>query len=113
MSVYQKRMLITPSYRRLAVSKQCALLELPRSSYYFKPRGENLLNQFIMNKIDSKFTECPFYGVERMTDYINYRYGLGVNVKRIRRLYKLMALDTLMPKPGLSERCIHFPLFTQ
>jgi putative transposase len=104
MSVYQKRMLITPSYRKLAVNKQCALLELPRSSYYFKPRGENLLNQFIMNKIDSKFTECPFYGVERMTDYINYRYGLGVNVKRIRRLYKLMALDTLMPKPGLSKK---------
>jgi putative transposase len=113
MSVHQKRMLITPSYRQLPVNKQCALLELPRSSYYFKPRGENFLNQFIMNKIDNTFTECPFYGVERMTDYFNFRYGLGVNVKRIRRLYKLMALDTLMPKPGLSERCIHFPLFTQ
>ncbi|WP_148225763.1 transposase [Leadbetterella byssophila] len=66
-----------------------------------------------MNKIDNKLTECPFYGGERMTDYINYRYGLGVNVKRIRRLYILMALDTLMLKHGLSERCIPFPLFTQ
>lgn len=71
MSVHQKRILVAPSYRKLAVSKQCTLLELPRSSYYFKPRIENLLNQFLMNKIDIKFTECPFYGVERMTDYIN------------------------------------------
>lgn len=88
MSVHQKRSLIVRSYRKLSISKQCELLELPRSSYYFKPRGESLLNQFIMNKIDIKFTECPFYGVERMTDYINYTYGLGVNVKRIRRLYE-------------------------
>ncbi|GAB3505403.1 hypothetical protein GCM10027442_08650 [Emticicia fontis] len=57
-----------------------------------------------MNKLDIKFTECPFYGVERMTAYINYSYGLGVNIKRIRRLYKMMALDTLMPKPGLSKK---------
>ncbi|WP_337045175.1 IS3 family transposase [Emticicia sp. 17c] len=57
-----------------------------------------------MNKIDVKFTECPFYGVERMTDYINYSYGVGVNVKRIRRLYQKMALDTLMPKPELSKK---------
>jgi transposase InsO family protein len=39
-----------------------------------------------------------------MTDYINYNYGLGVNVKRIRRLYKLISLNTLTPKPGLSKR---------
>lgn len=72
MSVHQKRSLIIRSYPKLCVSKQCELLELPRSSYYFKARGENQLNQFIMNKIDVKFTECPFYGVERMTGYINY-----------------------------------------
>lgn len=39
-----------------------------------------------------------------MTDYINYSYGVGVNVKRIRRLYQKMALDTLMPKPELSKK---------
>lgn len=102
MSVHQKRILITLSYQKLAVSKQCALLELPRSSYYFKQRGKNLLNQFIMNKIDIKFVECPLYGVERMTDYINYSYVLVINVKRIRRLYIKMALDMLMSKAGLN-----------
>lgn len=55
-----------------------------------------------MKAIDRKFLECPFYGVERMTDYLR---GLGyhVGVKRVRRLYRLMNLRTIYPKPNLSK----------
>lgn len=102
MSTMEKRGLVSPKYSALSVSAQCKLIGLQRSSYYFKPRGESLLNQRLMKAIDRKFLECPFYGVERMTDHLR---GLGyhVGVKRVRRLYRLMNLRTIYPKRNLSK----------
>lgn len=102
MTTMEKRELISPEYINLSVSAQCKLIGLQRSSYYFKPKGESLVNQRLMKTIDRKFLECPFYGVERMTDYLR---GLGyhVGVKRVRRLYRLMNLRTIYPKRNLSK----------
>ena len=102
MTTMEKRELISPEYINLSVSAQCKLIGLQRSSYYFKPKGESLVNQRLMKAIDRKFLECPFYGVERMTDYLR---GLGhhVGVKRVRRLYRLMNLRTIYPKRNLSK----------
>jgi len=56
-----------------------------------------------MNEIDRQYQRTPFYGVPRMTDYLN---GLGttpINKKRVRRLYKLMDLRALGPNPYTSK----------
>ena len=37
-------MLIEPEHRELSVARQCELLELARSSYYYEPIGENAEN---------------------------------------------------------------------
>ncbi len=50
MSVMEKRGLVSPEYPELSVSAQCKLIGLQRSSYYFKPRGQSLLNQRLMNR---------------------------------------------------------------
>jgi putative transposase len=102
MTAMEKRELISPKYSDLSVSAQCKLIGLQRSSYYFKPKGEPILNQKIMKAIDRKFMDCPFYGVERMTDHL---CGLGyhVGVKRVRRLYRIMNLRTIYPKRSLSK----------
>jgi len=52
-----------------------------------------------MKEIDVYFLEHPYYGVERMADYLNLDLGHRVNVKRVRRLYKLMGLQTIYRKP--------------
>jgi putative transposase len=102
MTTMEKRELIAPEYSDLSVSAQCELIGLQRSSYYFRPKGLSAINQHIMKEIDRKFLNCPFYGVERMTDHL---CGLGyhVGVKRVRRLYRLMNLRTLYPKRNLSK----------
>jgi putative transposase len=103
MSNRQKCKLISPEYKQLSVFKQCKLIELQRSSYYFKPKGESGLNLGLMERIDAKYLECPFFGVERMTDYLNRNLGYHVDSKRIRRLYHKMNLLTIYPKPNLSK----------
>ncbi len=57
-----------------------------------------------MKEIDSCFLEHPYYGVERMSDYLNLDLGHRVNVKRVRRLYKLMGLQTIYRKPKTTIR---------
>ena len=85
----------------LSISRQCELLGLSRASYYYRSERDDCYNQRLMNLIDEQFTRLPFYGVERMTAWLN-RQGHLVNVKRIRRLMRRMGLEAIYPKPRLS-----------
>ncbi|KAA1239150.1 IS3 family transposase, partial [Aquimarina sp. RZ0] len=104
MSTIQKRQKVVKSHPGLSLKQQCKLLEIHRSGLYYKPKGESLLNLKLMKEIDRYFLEHPYYGVERMTDYLNLDLGYRVNVKRIRRLYKLMGLQTIYSKPKTTIR---------
>ena len=78
MSAPQKRELISPSYSKLSIVKQCKSLGLQKSSYYCKPRSEYSLNQILMKAIDEKHLECHFYGTRRMTTYFNLNIGESI-----------------------------------
>jgi putative transposase len=54
-----------------------------------------------MNLLDEQYTKMPFYGVEKMTEWLR-RQGFPVNPKRIRRLLRLMGLEAIYPKKRLS-----------
>ncbi len=103
MSMEEKRRLVSPSEKKISVSEQCKLIGLPRSNYYYKPKGESMYNQQLMKLIDRKFLDCPFYGVERMVAYLKYDLGHWVGEKRIRRLYYVMNLRSICPKKNLSK----------
>lgn len=55
-----------------------------------------------MELIDKQYTRTPFYGVPKMTAWLT-RQGYHVNVKRVRRLMRLMGLFAVYPKPWLSK----------
>ncbi len=104
MSTTQKRQKVVKGHPRLSLKEQCNILSIHRSGFYYKPRGESLLNLRLMEAIDRHFLEHPYYGVERMTDYLNMDLGYRVNIKRVRRLYKLMNLRTIYAKPKTTKR---------
>lgn len=86
----------------LSVKRQCELLEVSRSSFYYIPQNNNSYNLELMKLIDKEYLKHPFYGVPRMTKYLN---GLGhkVNPKRIRRLYRIMDIHAIGPRPNTSK----------
>ncbi len=88
----------------ISVSRQCELLDLARSSYYYQPEKDESYNQTLMNLIDEQFTHTPFYGVPKMTFWLR-REGHPVNPKRVRRLMRLMGLEAIYPKKKLSKSC--------
>jgi putative transposase len=85
------------------VSRQCELVGLSRSSYYYEPAAETTENLALMRLIDREYTRHPFLGSRRLTTYL---CGLGhaVNRKRVRRLMAVMGLEAVYPKPRLSKR---------
>ncbi len=104
MSSIQRRQLIDKTHPRLSLKRQSELLTIPRSMLYYKPKGESALNEQLMKLIDNHFLRYPYYGVERMTVYLNKDLGYHVNQKRVRRLYKLMNLKTTYPKPITTKQ---------
>jgi putative transposase len=78
------------------------LLGLARSSYYYQPVGESAQNLALMQRIDRLFMARPELGVERMCQELKSSEQ-PVNVKRVRRLMRLMGLEAVGPKPNLSK----------
>jgi putative transposase len=86
----------------LSLRRQCALLGLNRSSWYYKGSEESKENLRLMRKIDEQFTKAPFYGQRRMTEWLKSQ-GEYVNHKRVGRLMREMGLEAIYPKPRLSQ----------
>lgn len=94
--------MIEQEHKKITISRQCELLELPRASYYYESTRDDSYNELIMNLIDEQFTKAPFYGVSRITESL-IKKGHQVNRKRIRRLMRKMGLEAIYPKKNLSK----------
>jgi putative transposase len=101
-SVTDKRQLVG-SHKVLSKSDQCRILGIHRSGLYYKPCGESDLNLELMRLIDEKHIDLPYYGVGRICDWLNEDMGYKVNPKRIRRLFKVMNIHAVYPKPNTSK----------
>ena len=86
----------------MSVARQCALLGLARSSWYYQPRPVAATTQELLDRLDAQYTRTPFYGTRRMTAWLR-REGYPVNRKRVRRLLQLLGLATIYPKPQTSR----------
>ena len=90
------------SHPDIPIYRQCELLGLSRSSFYYRPVGISAYNHLLMGMIDEKYTEHPFYGILRMTAWLREQ-GHKINHKRVARLMRLMGIKTIYPKPRLSK----------
>ncbi len=78
------------------------MLGINRSSLYYRPVGIDAYTLLLMHELDKQYTETPFYGVLKMTEHLNL-LGHQVNVKRVRRLLRMMGLEAVYPQPKLSQ----------
>ena len=96
-----KRQMIDLENTVLPINLQCRLLELSRSSYYYRPQPESELNLHLMDLIDRQYTKRPFYGARQMTESLR-RQGHWVNHKRVERLMRKMGIMAIYPRPRTS-----------
>jgi putative transposase len=84
------------------VRRQCELLDVNRSTYYYVPATASALNLELMRLMDEQYMRTPFYGWPRMTVYLQQQ-GYTINHKRVQRLMQKMGLQAIYPKPNLSQ----------
>jgi putative transposase len=97
LTVEQKRKAIEPAQKKIPVYRQCELLGLNRSSLYYQPRGQTEYNERLMKLIDEQYVKTPFYGIDKMTEWLRLQNCL-VNHKRVRRLMRQMGLEAVYPR---------------
>jgi putative transposase len=100
--IEERRRWIERDHRRISIARQCELVGLARSSFYYEPIGESEENLLLMRLIDEQYTRRPYYGAPRMTHWL-YSQGYTVNHKRVERLMHEMGLSAIYPKRGLSQ----------
>lgn len=93
--------MVNPS-ESLSISRQCELLDLPRSTFYHVPQPVSGEDLDLMKLIDRCHTELPFYGSRRIKDWLEDE-GHTVNRKRIQRLMRTMGVVAVYPKQKLSQ----------
>lgn len=94
-TVEQKRAAIEPADPKVSLVRQCELLGLARSSYYYASTGESAENLELLRWLDEQYTRAPFFGVRRMTAAPR-EAGYTVSPKRGRRLLRLLGLEAVM-----------------
>ena len=98
MSIERRRQMIEPGHPALSVVRQCELVSISRSGFYYQPVGETELNLALMRLIDAQFLETPWYGSRQMASHFQ-REGYKVGRKRIRRLMAKMGLVPIYQRP--------------
>lgn len=92
--------MIDPTFTELSVRRQCEILNLNRSSYYYEPESR-LEEQCLMNRIYELWRKYPFYGY-RKVHAVLVREGERVNRKIVQRIMKEMELQAIYPKCNMS-----------
>lgn len=88
----------------LSIQKQCELLDISRSTAYYRPRPESELNLMLMFLMDRHYLDHPELGVPGMYAWLRYTKGQLINYKRVERLYSQMGLQSIAPGPNTSKK---------
>jgi putative transposase len=93
--------MIEPS-QQLSISRQCTMMGVSRSSYYYQSKPIRLEDLELMRQIDEMYLKDPTKGSRGMKRQLK-REGQRVNRKRIQRLMRLMGIEAIYPKPHTSR----------
>ena len=86
----------------LSIRRQCELVGISRSGFYYEPVPESPENLALMRRLDEMHLDHPVYGSRRLRVLLQ-REGREVNRKRVTRLLRLMGVEALYPKRSLSR----------
>jgi putative transposase len=95
--------LAEPGAANVAVCTQAELLSISRSSRYYRPRQPSAEEVALKQRIESLYTQYPFFGARRITALLQ-REGLTVNRKAVQRHRREMGIAGMCPGPNLSRR---------
>ncbi len=86
----------------LPVTRQCEIIQFPRSQVYRERAGISSRDLRIMHLVDELYTDSPTMGSRRISVEITLTYGIHVGRTKVRRLMREMGIQAIYPKKQLS-----------
>ena len=102
--------MVEPGHQRLSIARQCSLVGIARSTFYYTGKGETPLNLHLMRMIDEQFLDTPWYGSRQMARWLR-RQGHNVGRKRVRRLMRKIGLEAIYQAPRTSRPHPHHRIY--
>ena len=88
----------------LSIKRQCELLQIPRSTAYYRPTPVvSDADIEVMDLIDRISTAEPYKGARRLVVDLKHDHGLVVNRKRMTRLMQKAGITPVYPKPKTTQ----------
>ena len=94
--------MIEMNHKSLSKTRQCELLDVNRNRLNPPQTKMTEEDELIMRELDETHTAYPFYG-QRNLQHVLKKKGLRIGRGRIRRLMRVMGIESLAPKPSLSK----------
>ena len=95
---------------KLPVVRQCALLNLSRSSVYYRPQPVSESDLALMRRIDELHLKHPFAGARMLRDRLRLD-GIQVGRRHVSTLMKKMGIEALYQRPNTSRKHPQNPIF--
>jgi putative transposase len=86
----------------LPISKQAEVLQISRSSVYYKPCPVSDADLWLMRRIDELHLNHPFAGSRMLRDLLRQQ-GLEVGRRHVKTLMKRMGIEAIYRKPNTSK----------
>ena len=99
----QRQQLIDSNHAELSLRRQCELLQVNRSTFYYKAAEIDPDDVDLLNEIREIWERYPFYGYRRITKELKFK-GHKINRKRVQRLMQLGGIQAIYPGPNTSRR---------
>lgn len=94
--------MVVAEHPQLSIARQCELLGVARSSYYYQPQAPPEEELTLLRLLDEQYMKTPFYGSRRMAVVLHQK-GYPVGRKRVQRLMRQLGIEAIYPKPKLSK----------
>ena len=96
-----RRQFVGEAGTQLTIERQCQLLEVNRSTYYYQPCSSDERELLLMREIDELYTMHPYYGSRRMK-WTLCENGFTVGRDLVVTLMRKMGIEAVYPKRKLS-----------
>lgn len=93
-------MMIEPN-KQLNLARQCQLLDLSRSTYYYRPRPADDGHLALLRQMDEQYLKTPQYGARSYATWFQ-RQGIQVGRKKAASMMKMLGIISIAPKPRTS-----------
>jgi putative transposase len=90
------------SNEKLSQTRQCLLLSLARSTFYYQPQSLDNEKLALLRKLDEQYLKMLQYGARSYATWF-VRQGIGIGRKRTANMMKILGIVSTAPKPKSAE----------